>query len=590
MPQITIDGVKYNAEAGQTIMEAAYANGLNIPHFCWHPELSVAGNCRMCLVEVGMPKPAPEGGFLKDENGRIIINFFPKLQIACATKISDGMEVRTKSKKSVQAQEAVMEFLLINHPLDCPICDEAGECKLQEYAFNHSRGESRFVEDKNRKPKHIPWGPNVMYDAERCISCSRCIRFAKEIAKQNILTFTKRGDKVVIEVDDKAQWDNAYSMNVIDICPVGALTSRDFRFSTRVWEMSWNDSITPRDSTGANIKIGVRNNKILRIDPRTNMRVNKYWITDDTRLNSYKWVNENRLTEPLIDKNGIRTEVKWQEAYEKAAKELKKFKPEEIMILGSAKASTESSYVLKKFAGDVLKTKNVDYLPHIDESFVDDFMGAADRTPNSRGAEAAGIKPDEDGISRDSLAEAINSGNIKVLFLMEDDFDDYPGLAKAVDKLELFIILAYNKSELVEKAQIALPAAAYAESEGVFVNKDKRAQHFSPALVTKENMRYMGMKMSRLDKFGAPNDRWTQHELRNCRQSWKIVTGIANAMGAKWEYKKSADVFAEISEKLEDFKAMTYELMDERLGIELGKGSSPEPVILQYQSHYMKPE
>ncbi|MCO5251301.1 MAG: 2Fe-2S iron-sulfur cluster-binding protein [Candidatus Kapabacteria bacterium] len=230
MPHFFIDGKKIETKQGKTVIEAAYENGLQIPHFCWHPELSVSGNCRMCLVEIGMPKRLPDGTPENDENGNPMVNYFPKLQIACATPVTDGMYVNTNNAKVVEAQEAVMEFLLINHPLDCPICDEAGECKLQDYAFRYSDGESRFDEMKNHKDKRQKWGPNVMFDAERCISCSRCIRYSQEIAKQDVLTFVQRGDHVTIKLFDGTQLDNPYSMNVIEICPVGALTSPDFRF------------------------------------------------------------------------------------------------------------------------------------------------------------------------------------------------------------------------------------------------------------------------------------------------------------------------------------------------------------------------
>jgi NADH-quinone oxidoreductase subunit G len=232
MPHIFIDGKRLETKTGKTIIETAYENGLDIPHFCWHPELSVAGNCRMCLVEIGMPKRNHDGSLETDKNGNPVVSYMPKLQIACATPISDGMYVNVNNDKVIHAQEAVMEFLLINHPLDCPICDEAGECKLQEYAFTHSTGESRFDETKNHKDKRHKWGPNVMYDAERCISCSRCIRYAKEIADQDVLTFVQRGDHVTIKLFEGTQFDNDYSMNVIEICPVGALTSPDFRFKS----------------------------------------------------------------------------------------------------------------------------------------------------------------------------------------------------------------------------------------------------------------------------------------------------------------------------------------------------------------------
>lgn len=251
MPHIYVDKQRIEAKPGKTIIEACYENGIEVPHFCWHPDLSVSGNCRMCLVEVGMPKKNPDGSNVLDAEGKPEISFFPKLQIACATQIADGMVVRMKDKKAVIAQEAVMEFLLINHPLDCPICDEAGECKLQEYTFRHSTAESRFDEEKNHKRKRYQWGPHVMFDAERCISCSRCIRYAKEVAKQDVLSFVQRGDHVTIRVAEGKSFDNPYSMNVIEICPVGALTSVDFRFKARVWEMSFTPSISVADATGS---------------------------------------------------------------------------------------------------------------------------------------------------------------------------------------------------------------------------------------------------------------------------------------------------------------------------------------------------
>jgi NADH-quinone oxidoreductase subunit G len=314
MPHVVIDGKTYEAAAGKTIIEVAYENGVEIPHFCWHPELSVSGNCRMCLVEVGLPKRLPDGSFEKDADGKTKIGYFPKLQIACATAITDGMHVRTKTETVKQSQEAVMEFILINHPLDCPICDEAGQCKLQEYAFLHSRGESRFTDMKNRAEKRQSWGPNVLYDAERCITCSRCIRFAREVAKQDVLTFVNRGDRVTVKLAEGAQFDNPYSMNVIDICPVGALTAKDFRFKARVWDMTFNDSICPGCSRGCNITVGTRNNQILRIEPKANPYVNKFWMCDYGRLTQHEKYNYNRVIEPRVKTNGLAEDVSWEKA------------------------------------------------------------------------------------------------------------------------------------------------------------------------------------------------------------------------------------------------------------------------------------
>jgi NADH-quinone oxidoreductase subunit G len=589
MPKFILDGREIETAQGKTIIEAAYQNGIEIPHFCWHPELSVAGNCRMCLVEVGNPRRDREGNIEKDENGNPVIAFIPKLQIACATPVSEGMVVKSVSDKAVEAQEAVMEFLLINHPLDCPICDEAGECKLQDYAFNHSKGQSRFIEEKNHKPKRQIWGPNVMFDAERCISCSRCIRFSEEVAKQEVLTFVQRGDHVTIELFDGTVWDNPYSMNVIEICPVGALTSPDFRFKSRVWEMSFNPSISFADGSGSNTFLGVRNNKILRVQPRTNMNVNKYWLTDDARLNYYNFVNENRVTDPMIKVEGKLRKSTWEDTNAFFKKSLSTIIPESIMVLGSGKATNESNYILKKFASDILKTKNIDFLEHIDKGMEDDFLGNADRTPNSLGAKTLGMNANGN-VNQKNLVEKINSGQIKALILMEEDLDGYKEIYDSLDKLDILIVFAYNDTELTRKANIVFPASTYAESEGTYTNTKGRVQHFEPALVTKENLRTMGMKLSRWDAFGEGNDRWTKHELRSCRQSWRILSGLAKEYGITWNYMKSKDVFNELAGTVKEFNGMDYTLLDIHQGVELGKADSPDPVILNYSSHSFKPQ
>ncbi|MBX3043238.1 MAG: molybdopterin-dependent oxidoreductase [Candidatus Kapabacteria bacterium] len=590
MPHIFIDGKKIETKPGKTIIEAAYDNGFQVPHFCWHPELSVAGNCRMCLVEVGMPKRLPDGSNEVDDNGNPVVTYFPKLQIACGTPITDGMYVNLNKPKVIEAQEAVMEFLLINHPLDCPICDEAGECKLQEYAFNHSSGKSRFEETKNHKDKRQKWGPNVMYDAERCISCSRCIRYAKEVAKQDVLTFVQRGDHVTIKLSEGTEFDNPYSMNVIEICPVGALTSPDFRFKSRVWDMSFNDSISFADSTGSNTKLGVRNNEILRVQPRTNMFINKYWLSDDARLNHYEFVNKNRISEPSIKVDGLNQVVSWQEAYQETAKRLGKFKSNEVFFLSSAKATNEDNYIFQKFARQIFKSSNIDFLTHIDKSFEDKFLGVADRTPNTNGAIETGAKSIEGSLKAADLAELIDSGRIKALFVMEEDFRNHEHIIGHLEKLDLLVVMYYNNNKITEIADIVLAASTYAEIEGTYTNKDKRVQHLTPALITKENLRFMGMKMSRLDKFGAFNDRWTQHEARNCKQSWRIIAGIANAMGAAWKYANSEAVFDEIVEKIPSFKYMSYDKLDLHQGLVLNRADRPDNVMHIYESHVMKPD
>ncbi|MEK6572536.1 MAG: 2Fe-2S iron-sulfur cluster-binding protein, partial [Bacteroidota bacterium] len=275
MAKISIDGKEFEVDPKLTIIQVALENGITIPHFCWHPRLSVSGNCRMCLVDVER---------------------MPKLVIACATQVADGMVVRTDSQRAIKAREAVMEFLLINHPLDCPICDEAGECKLQDYTYKYSIGFSRFEEDKVHKPKRVPWGPNVMFDAERCILCSRCIRFCKEIVKDDVLGFIDRGSYSTLTCYPGKALSNNYSLNTVDICPVGALTSTDFRFKMRVWFLKQTNSIDTESSVGANTVVWSREGAIYRITPRRNDEVNDTWLPDSAR-ELYKAVHApDRLT------------------------------------------------------------------------------------------------------------------------------------------------------------------------------------------------------------------------------------------------------------------------------------------------------
>ncbi|HOV92537.1 MAG TPA: 2Fe-2S iron-sulfur cluster-binding protein [Candidatus Kapabacteria bacterium] len=589
MPQINIDGTIITTEPNKTIIQAAFENNIYIPHFCWHPELSIAGNCRMCLVETGMPKKLPDGSIQLDENNNPVIQWMPKLQIACDTIISDGMYVRTQGHKTIQAQEAVMEFLLINHPLDCPICDEAGECKLQEYAYKYSEGESRFIEEKNHKPKHIKWGPNVIYDGERCISCSRCIRYAKEIAKQDVLTFINRGDRVQIKLFDDTKFDNPYSMNVIELCPVGALTSLDFRFKSRVWEMSFNDSICPGCARGCNMQIGVRNNQILRLQPRTNMHVNRYWMCDAGRLEQYPFVNEGRIINSFALQNNEHIEISFEEAKHRVVEKLSHYKPNEIMVFGSAYSPVEDNYILQKFANQILKTNNLKYLPHIDENFGDNFLRVKDRTPNAKGCEEVGIQSaDNDFIN--SLISNIKNKNVKAMLIMNDNLDRYPQLLDVLGDIEFLIVLATNHNKLTAMADIVIACSTYAESEGTYINIDGRVQHFKPAIVTNENRAKMGQKMSRWDKFGSHNDKWTQHETRNCNPGWKIIRDISNSMGMAMSYKKTEDVFTEISQHISNFRDMNYHSLDNYEGIKLGGAKNPEPVGINYVSHFMKPD
>jgi NADH-quinone oxidoreductase subunit G len=539
MAKIVIDGKQLEVDNAMTIIEAARAHGIEIPHFCWHPKLSVSGNCRMCLVEVEK---------------------LPKLVIACATKVADGMVVHTANPRVTNAREAVMEFLLINHPLDCPICDEAGECKLQDYAYKYSVGYSRFDENKVHKPKRVELGPHVMLDTERCIMCSRCIRFCDEIAGKPQLTFTQRGTHVELTTFPGEKLDNDYSMNVIDICPVGALTSRDFRFKARVWEMSSTETICPGCARGCNMYSWVRNNEILRQTPRFNPTVNDYWMCDKGRLETFKHVNvENRIKSPMMKKDAGLVEVGWDEAIARAASEARSFKKAEIAAIGSAFATNEENYLFQKFAVDVLGTKNIDFMRHVVEGDEDNLLIRADKTPNSRGASEVGVRPRDGGLDFAGIMKGIRGGTIKALFVMDDNIASDPEIARTLQKLELLVMTCSFENETTRLADVVLPSSTFAEKHGTFTNCEGRVQRIRPSVATFDLDRAVeGFAMSRLDRLGAPTDRWAKGAKRDSRSIWRIIAAIATVMGTRYKYATSEEVFTELAATVPAFKGLSY--------------------------------
>jgi len=539
MAKITIDGQGFDVDTRLTIIQAARENGIDIPHFCWHPKLSVAGNCRMCLVEVEK---------------------MPKLVIACATQVADGMVVNTKNDRIINARQAVMEFLLINHPLDCPICDEAGECKLQDYANAHSVGYSRFDEDKVHKPKRVELGPLVLLDTERCIMCSRCVRFCDEIAGKPQLTFTQRGDHVELTTFPGEGLDNPYSMNVIDICPVGALTSRDFRFKARVWEMSSTETVCPGCARGCNMNTWVRNNEVLRQTPRYNPDVNDYWMCDKGRLETFRQVNsDHRIKGPLMVKDAGVAEVGWDEAIARIASEFKTFRKGEVAVLGSAHDTNEDNYILQKFARDVLGTRNIDFRRHRREGDEDALLIRADKTPNSLGAAEVGVHPGENGANLNAIIKGVKEGTIKAMYVVDDNIALDPEVAQVLSRLEFLVVHACVESETTRLADVVLPSATYAEKNGTFTNFMGRVQRIRPSVATLDKDRSLdGFGMSRLDRFGSQFDRWARGPKRDARPTWRIIAVVASLLGAKYRYQTAEDVFDEITARVPAFKGMSY--------------------------------
>jgi len=546
MPKFILDGKEIEFTQGQTIIEAAAQYGIDIPHFCWHPSLTVSGNCRMCLVEVEK---------------------MPKLVIACSTIAAEGMVVYSQSQKTIEARNAVMEFFLINHPLDCPICDEAGECKLQDYAYQHSVGESRFVEEKVHKDKRVPLGPLVMFDGERCISCSRCIRFCDEIAKDPELTFIKRGDRVTIVTYPGEEMDNPYSLNTTDICPVGALTNRDFRFQARVWDMSETKSICIGCSRGCNSEIWVRNNEVLRLTPRFNEDVNSYWMCDHGRVNTYKFINsEDRINGPYIRKEGSLVQATWDEALNHTAVKLKSFNKDEIAFIASPYATCEDNYVFKKFSQSVIGSKHLDFMRHINPGFGDDILRKDDVTPNTLGCELLGISPAKSGLNLEGIFSGIKQKKIKAVYMLDDDLiSARPELEDIFAELDLLITHSTNFNRTTSLADIVFPSATYAEKNGTFVNFQGRVQRIRPAVATEDVDRAVdGLSLSRLDKFGTKFDRWAEKNKRDAKAAWKILTSLSAFFNNQFKYNLTEDVFDEITKNIKAFAKLDYDVIGEK--------------------------
>ncbi len=549
MITITIDGRTIQTEPHKTIIEAAFENGIYVPHFCWHPALSISGNCRMCLVEV--------------EN-------MPKQVIACSTTCMDGMVVRVNSEKAIQARNAVMEFILINHPLDCPICDEAGECKLQDYAYRYSVGESRFDEEKAQKRKRVELGPNVMFDAERCISCSRCIRFCEDIVKNPQLTFVQRGDRVTITTFPGRQLDNPYSMNVIDICPVGALTSRDFRFKARAWDMSHTPGVCPGCARGCSIDMWVRRNEILRLTPRENQQVNDFWMCDEGRLQSWRHVSDkSRVERPLLRTAAGVEDAAWEEAMDAVSERLRSFGGS-TAVIGSGFDTCEDAYALRLFAASILKTRHIDLLQHVKPGDEDHFLLREDKTPNSTGARLAGCVPADDACGISSIIDGLKSGSLKAVLVTDHRAAENEALLEALEKAEYVAALASNASRLTERADAVLAASTFAEKAGTFVNFAGQLQLIQPAVATAERERRGGTyRLSRLDIFASEFDRWGRLPRRDARPVWRIMRDLAARFGETWRWNSASDVFAELASSVEAFSGLDHESIGAE-GVRLG--------------------
>ncbi len=466
MVKIFIDEKLLEVEEGITIFTAAKQADIEIPHFCYHPAFAPEGTCRMCLIEI-------EG--------------IPKLELACATVVKDGMKVSTNNEKVVEAQKGDLEFLLADHPMDCPICDQAGDCKLQDYFEKYGMHESQFSEVKEKRDKKRKIGQTLIHDQERCVLCRRCVRFTREITKTQELGVFERGVHAEINILDDVPVDNKYSGNLAQICPVGAITDLDFRFQTRSWFLKSGDSICPLCSRGCSITVDSFkgfyrfkiSKRVYRIRSRRNENVNGFWICDIGRY-GYGYINEKRLGQ-ILSKNEQSEAMDWEKALKMLSEKMKKVHPMDrtsgtVLILNPW-LTNEELFLIKKFLIENQEFKNV-YLIDIPDGEGDDFLITTERSPNKRGMQELGMKTKS--LSLDKLPE-----KIKLVLAFCPPNIDAEGLAsvKAVfDLAETKILFTSHENDLSNTADMVFPTAVIAEKAGSLINIDGVLQKFSPAL------------------------------------------------------------------------------------------------------------
>jgi NADH-quinone oxidoreductase subunit G len=543
---VQIDGVWHQFPKGTRVIEACERAGSYVPRYCYHKKLSSPGNCRMCLIEMGMPKMGPDRKPDLGEDGKPIINWMPRPQISCAQDIAEGMGVRTTSPLVRECQRGVMEFLLINHPLDCPICDQAGECRLQEFSVEYGQAESRFLENKVKKPKAVQLGPRVTLDDERCILCSRCIRFCKEVAKDDVLGFADRGSHTILTAHPDRVLDNNYSLNTVDICPVGALTNTDFRFKMRVWFLKETKSFCTSCATGCNTVIGSREDIIYRQTPRDNDAVNSAWMCDYGRLNFDYVASDRRLIEPRILQNNQLVPADWKSAIAHAALQLKHFSPWEIGMIASARMTNEELWLASRIA-QTLGISWLDIVPR--RGAGDDILLSEDRNPNTNGARLILGLTDEPGARLQGILDSVRNGQIRAVIA----FGENPariGLSNEVlGNLPSLVIMDILSNEATGHATALLPASAYAEKRGSMINGKGRLQRLNRAV-------------------RAPGQ---------ARDDWEILRDLLQALTGSNGVYSLDDVFRQMSEVVPQFSGLTLSGIGD-LGIDvLNSDNSPAP-------------
>jgi NADH-quinone oxidoreductase subunit G len=547
MLNVQIDGVWHQFPKGTRVIEACGSAGSYVPRYCYHQKLSSPGNCRMCLVEMGMPKIGPDRKPELGADGKPLINWMARPQICCAQDVAEGMGVRTNSPLAEECRRGVMEFLLINHPLDCPICDQAGECRLQEFSVEYGTAASRFLENKVKKPKNVELGPRVTLDDERCILCSRCIRFCQEIAHDDVLGFVDRGSHTVLTAHPGQRLENNYSLNTVDICPVGALTSTDFRFKMRVWFLKETKSICTGCATGCNTLIGTREDIIYRQTPRTNDAVNSCWMCDYGRLKFDYVESERRLLEPRVLQNDKLVPADWKTAITQAALQLRHFSNWEIAIIASGRMTNEELWLTAQLAR-TLNVQWIDIVPHRGQG--DDILLSEDRNPNTNGARLLGLTS-EPGAKIPAILQGISTGQVKALVVLAENPVRFGLSTQQLSKLPAFILMNILSNDATEHATALLPSYAFAEKRGSMINGQGRLQRLNRAV-------------------RAPGQ---------ARDDWEILRDLNQALTGSNGVYTIDDVFRQMSEAVPEFSGLSLSKIGD-LGVQLMQvNESPGPPI-----------
>jgi NADH-quinone oxidoreductase subunit G len=461
MATLTINGKSVTVPDGTNLVQAAEMAGEEIPHYCYHPGLSVAGNCRMCLVDIrAMSAKQP--------------NPMPKLQIGCNTIVQEGMVVESNNDKVQEARQGVLEFLLINHPIDCPICDQAGECKLQEYYMDYGRYHSRFaLDEKVDKGKAIPVGPDIMLDQERCILCTRCVRFLEEYTQTCELGILERGDHSELSLASGKQVDNPYATNIVDICPVGALTSREFRFQARVWYLDATQSICAGCANGCNIDVDTRDDRIYRLKPRANPDVNQYWMCDAGRRTWRRNHSDDRLIDSYARTGGEFAVADPSDVVRAAASAL--LASSRTAIVASASASVEEGWLAARIAAQLGGAPLLLVSPSVSEIPTDDKLISTDRYPNRAGLLSAGF------VESSALPEGVDS----VIVLRADVAgQEDSAWGAALEQLAETLVIGDEATKTMAYADHVLAIGSHFEAPGSFVNRHGRLQVFHAAVAT----------------------------------------------------------------------------------------------------------